>query len=104
MASGTNPFCCHSWSIGIGQCRIASPHLDCRHQVQPRWGSDHKASSPLKTFLAAELVTFLYKGELCSAASAPVLASNQNRDAGPPILATSLAASTFRPEVGENKL
>jgi len=113
MASGTNLFCCHSWSIGmasgtslfryhswsigIEQCRIASLHLDCRHWVQLRWGSDRKASSPLKTFLAAGSVTFLYKGELCSEASVPVLASSQNRDAGPPILAASLAASTFRP-------
>jgi hypothetical protein len=43
-------------------------------------------------------VTCLYKEELCSAASVPVLVSTQNQDAGLPFLAASLAASTFQPE------
>lgn len=103
MASRTNLFCCYSWSWGTGWSWVASLQLDHRQQVQPRWGSDRKASSPLKTFLAAGLVTCLYKEELCSAASVPVLVSTQNQDAGLPFLAASLAASTFQPEVDENK-
>lgn len=98
----TNLFGCYLLSAGIERCWVVNLHLDHHQQEWPRWGSDHKSSSPLKTFLAAGLVVCLYRGELRSAASVPVLDSSQNQDAGPPFPADSLAASIFRPTVDKS--